>query len=390
MRAALDIIVKLSAPALMLTLLLGGPFILPVQGARCTPCHEEVYMHAASSRYLHSIVTDDCEICHMINPDELNEEIATLTSEIEGENVIALGELPEGTHYTLNVIARDNQGNESEPVVITVDPDEVKRFAHPPLRILSCVSVEEVRKGPYVSATIAWDTDAFATSEIEYIASGKYPDIFTEVSTFRKKHRITLAGLKHKSIYRFSVTSRDLLGNVLKSDEYTIDTAGELPGPESEDSGESPPPNIDYLDVFKVAKDDEETEDGNTPFKEDNRLYMITGTNKSCVLTVSISRSPDPDASAKGDKHGGGLAPARFSTMEVCYQCHEQNASHPVDVKSEGVKTAIPDDLPTIEDGRMTCITCHYPHGGDRPYFARLDFNKEICIKCHIGGRYAR
>jgi predicted CXXCH cytochrome family protein len=73
--------------------------------------------------------------------------------------------------------------------------------------------------------------------------------------------------------------------------------------------------------------------------------------------------------------------------IDACYQCHpaeELGVSHPVGVRPSA-KTVIPDDLPTLTGGILTCSTCHDPHGGIRRYFARKDIKKDICVSCHEG-----
>jgi predicted CXXCH cytochrome family protein len=83
------------------------------------------------------------------------------------------------------------------------------------------------------------------------------------------------------------------------------------------------------------------------------------------------------------DKHGPGLVSERYLSIDSCYGCHASNSSHPVDIKIRGKKMNIPDDLPTIEGGVITCLTCHLAHGGVHRYYTRFDSDKEICMKCH-------
>ena len=90
------------------------------------------------------------------------------------------------------------------------------------------------------------------------------------------------------------------------------------------------------------------------------------------------------EANKVDEKHGFGLVPARYSRIDVCYKCHPHDSSHPVGVKAESPKIKTPDGLPTIEDGVITCITCHYPHGGERVHFNRFDYKKDLCMKCHL------
>ncbi|OGP25990.1 MAG: hypothetical protein A2067_00630 [Deltaproteobacteria bacterium GWB2_42_7] len=69
-------------------------------------------------------------------------------------------------------------------------------------------------------------------------------------------------------------------------------------------------------------------------------------------------------------------------------RCHAQGASHPVGIMSKGPKTKIPAELPTVEGGIITCVTCHYAHGGNKRYFARLDFQRDMCMACHTGAPF--
>lgn len=52
--------------------------------------------------------------------------------------------------------------------------------------------------------------------------------------------------------------------------------------------------------------------------------------------------------------------PIRDNVTEACTSCHEQEyRSHPTDIEA-GFE--VPPDLP-LKDGKITCYTCHYPHG---------------------------
>jgi predicted CXXCH cytochrome family protein len=77
---------------------------------------------------------------------------------------------------------------------------------------------------------------------------------------------------------------------------------------------------------------------------------------------------------------------------EVCTGCHasggrmSETISHPVNIVPS---MAIPRDLPTDAQGRMTCITCHTFHrghqdaGGNKRYFLRRQRGKAFCYTCH-------
>ena len=124
-----------------------------------------------------------------------------------------------------------------------------------------------------------------------------------------------------------------------------------------------------------------------------NGVYLKIHSNKPSKLALSlkeITMTPEiievREEGPTDENHLPGLAPARYSTIDACKKCHNQNASHPVGVRGNNDKIRTPRDLPTIDNGIVTCVTCHFPHGGKNIYFARMDFKKNMCIKCHIGG----
>jgi len=74
-------------------------------------------------------------------------------------------------------------------------------------------------------------------------------------------------------------------------------------------------------------------------------------------------------------------------TIDICYLCHSSGSlgtSHPVRLYSRGGKTVIPNELPTIRDGMMTCVTCHAPHGSAGKQLVRETVKTKLCVACHI------
>lgn len=70
---------------------------------------------------------------------------------------------------------------------------------------------------------------------------------------------------------------------------------------------------------------------------------------------------------------------------ELCSSCHQTRigaGEHKV-----GIKPSMPvEGLPLDANGKMTCITCHDPHGkqGFESLLRARDFT-ELCKKCHKG-----
>jgi predicted CXXCH cytochrome family protein len=73
-------------------------------------------------------------------------------------------------------------------------------------------------------------------------------------------------------------------------------------------------------------------------------------------------------------------------TITVCLSCHsegELGTSHPVRIYARNGKTLIPSDLPTINGGMLTCVTCHHPHGAPGKHLVREMILTKLCVACH-------
>ncbi|MCL4475192.1 MAG: cytochrome c3 family protein [Nitrospirae bacterium] len=71
----------------------------------------------------------------------------------------------------------------------------------------------------------------------------------------------------------------------------------------------------------------------------------------------------------------------KAKVSETCLTCHPASLGrdHSIGV----VPKIIPEDLPLGEGNKVTCITCHDPHGkGVAAKLLRKDFNS-LCISCH-------
>lgn len=98
--------------------------------------------------------------------------------------------------------------------------------------------------------------------------------------------------------------------------------------------------------------------------------------------------TPPPTAVAAADEAAPHprLRPPEAITIEVCFDCHQQitsGASHPVRIYSRGPETKIPEDLPTIDGGMITCVTCHAPHAGAGAKLVREKITTKLCVACH-------
>lgn len=81
-------------------------------------------------------------------------------------------------------------------------------------------------------------------------------------------------------------------------------------------------------------------------------------------------------------RHGYGFLPERFSTLDVCVSCHKMD-SHTIDRRVSRNTSHNVQGLPTIENGRITCVTCHFPHGGENIHLVRAGGIQDLCSQCH-------
>jgi predicted CXXCH cytochrome family protein len=75
--------------------------------------------------------------------------------------------------------------------------------------------------------------------------------------------------------------------------------------------------------------------------------------------------------------------PLKAPLSELCLGCHPDR-KNPKEHKVDIVPSMQVKGLPLDKDGKMTCITCHDPHGKSGfPTLLRID-PAELCFKCHF------
>jgi hypothetical protein len=258
----------------------------------CLKCHQDVYMKAVSFKYQHSVVRDRCTLCH-IYTEEKDEIITQLNFQtLQRELLVYLDRPSEDRDYQTEVIVTDSKGKKSTPTTIDIVPKNLwetdgQRSSLKLLK-LSGVMAEEINKLGFVSAVISWDTDVFATSEIEYRLPAERSDTFKIKALYTKAHTIILDGLKHKTKYYFRAVSRDVYGNTLKSEDYSFDTSEEFSRPSKLIEDDLIPPFVEQMQVFRSS--------GN------KGLYLKVFANKACEISVKIK-----EVKKRDEKHGPGI-----------------------------------------------------------------------------------
>ncbi|MFC1999477.1 fibronectin type III domain-containing protein, partial [Chloroflexota bacterium] len=145
------------------------------------------------------------------------------TTEVASHNM-ALGGLTLSTTYYYRVISRDAAGNEtvSDEYSFTTTGDTTAPT-------ISAVAASGETDS---AATISWNTNEPATSQVEYgTVSGTYDFTTTLDPALQGSHSVTLSGLAASTTYYYRVISRDGSGNEARSTEESFTTTADTTPP---------------------------------------------------------------------------------------------------------------------------------------------------------------
>ncbi|MBI5875010.1 MAG: hypothetical protein HZB81_04065 [Deltaproteobacteria bacterium] len=349
----------------------------------CRDCHsgpkaaelklDDVYVKIAALQYRHSVVEDEkCELCHILRGFKTGRTWELASPDSYKEQIFFLKDLSVDRKYQVALKVKDGAGNEAPVNPLQFIPSNVAASMDNDQKapLIRNVITTEIRQAVFLEATIKWETDKPSNSIVEYGLTPQYGETAVSENVFANGHKITITGLKSGKQYHYRTISRDIFGNTGASSDFILDTSAQI-----NNTGEGgvkivdrTRPQIKEAAVFKI--------------KGTKDIFIKFSSDKPVKAYLTINEP------AEIDKHGFGLIPARASRIDACIKCHPQGASHPVGIRSKGSKTKISPDLPTIEGGMITCVTCHYPHGGNKKHFTRMNFERDLCIACHTGEPY--
>ena len=342
----------------------------------CLTCHLDFHLKKDSSSYKHApFENGECGTCHLKQEGAVREERATKRQRMEPiiltnpgyltEHTILLKGLISGASYDINLVFKYVPGNKVETRVRGVIPARVRNKARndkkPP--VISGIRVVPIEKAPFLSTTIMWKTDEPSTSCIEYGLSDQYGEHCSEDIAMVKHHRVNIYKLKHGKDYHFQVISRDMFGNQAVSEDCLFNTA-KITGSDVTEKGEPPKLVVNNVEIFMLRKKAKSSE--LCLYLETRRIATVTG--------VECKKVKDRCTDGKE------------LTINTCRRCHPTDAlglTHTVGIAAKPT-TMVPDYLPTLRGGIITCVTCHFAHGGGRQYFARSDTIS--CKTCHREG----
>jgi predicted CXXCH cytochrome family protein len=348
----------------------------------CKECHENIYKAAAEMVYEHSVVTDNCGACHILSASNIKGEgtKSFKSSDLSEEVLLYLKGLPGiksvGTSYLIEVEASDRYGRLSQKETLNFKPTEIEdAFLKSSVRpVFDKISVDNISvEGIFPEATISWETNVYATTTLEYGLTLSYGSkAFTGKRrvAYYKKHVARLPELKRNKTYHFRITARDVSGRLFKSRGQSFTTKESVKyNSAAQQSLEDTPPVIEGIKLLRSAG---------------GKVGVVVASSKPVRVTLNARENKSSNDSKLVVRHGAGLTSPKTSRVDVCVGCHNQGISHPVSITANTRTTRVPTDLPTLPGGIITCNTCHYPHGGNLKFFARIDFeDTTMCAQCH-------
>ena len=106
-------------------------------------------------------------------------------------------------------------------IVMDLDKSVIAHFADTTPPVISGVDISRITE---LSATIKWETDELANSQVEYGTTDAYGSTTPLDEGLTTSHSVTLTELKPETTYHFRVKSADEAGNEALSDDYTFTT----------------------------------------------------------------------------------------------------------------------------------------------------------------------
>jgi predicted CXXCH cytochrome family protein len=360
-------------------------------------CHETVYSEGTSNPFIHTpFLEKQCDQCHLKTatastgfPEPLSKSIVQpiIVSQPDYQlehTVLLRGLLPQAA-YDIYVTLHDTSGNRLSQEfrgTVPVKVQDVRTNDRKAPQIYD-LKIGPVSQGVFLETTVTWKTDKPSTTLVEYGLSDRYGQYTSEDNALVKGHSKNVYELEIGKDYHYRVVSRDVFGNEAVSGDFHFSTEDVSPVKVSTEAWE------DKWDETILSMRD------GALFLLGSEVGVYVETSRPTRISVEYVKVEEPavelaaQASSVADTEDihDDLREGKDLTIDACYQCHPPEGlgvSHPVGIKPSS-NTTIPDDLPTLEGGVLTCVTCHTPHGGIREYFARKDFSKDICISCHKG-----
>jgi len=355
---------------------------------KCLECHRATWEEAESMRYIHlPFQQKKCLHCHesrkarrqrrMEEKRRSEAQVTWLGRNPAPAKVQWLNFKADPYGATVLVEAKGPGVGVRRQRVKIPPVDDLESFpaADMPPRI-SNVRVVEVERGIFLSARISWDTDQPATSLVRYGIKALNQNSGLDTS-YTSHHEVVLTGIRANRTYRFKVESESMGGKKAVSEEKEFSTARAF--------------RLDDEEKAFTAGEEGELSLECKAFRGKDDQYILRVT-ASHPVAVSVGLVPEEREKPYGSSDSGSevvkhiiTSSDLFANITVCYTCHREYQkilSHPINVYPKP-GMVIPSDYPTLDDGRISCNSCHANHASDIPFRLIKSGKKELCIGCH-------
>jgi predicted CXXCH cytochrome family protein len=361
------------------------------QPLECFSCHENFYTKTMEKKLVHlPFAKKDCPICHVslelrkkyrvqavypydfVIPQEIPVVEISKTSQ-PADNIPdqpATPQQPEQVHQQKETIIylraqTDKSYSIRQKISLPLldDLPQIKqKESTPPLQI-SDLKVTQITKALFISATITFKTNRLARAEIHNATQGK--DFQTDkTNNLGYSHTRTLTGLQTNTDYLYNIICTDLSGNKMELTQQVL-SVKDLFSPQQE------PPSIAPLKITNIFYRN-----------GDNYLVKFISNRK---IKISLKKTPDNmmlDDSWNTPADHPIITSRRKMNIDICHTCHEYPNGHAINI-TPPVGMTIPDEYPTLNDGRMTCMSCHIGHAANIPFRIRKKNARDLCLGCH-------
>lgn len=356
---------------------------------KCQRCHGEDLIKDQSRYFLHAPFAEQkCDACHAApepEPGKDNAQKSDIQKKIKWLRDCSIAytnhafRLPGNTlrdTLIVELYGKDHRISRYEISVPSLESlVEIPGTVKAPT--ISDIEILKVERGAFLSATIRWKTDTLTNAQVGY-GFDNISQTTTAGKRYAREHQVVLHNLVPDKTYHFNVISHDLFGRGQISKDVSFstsdpETAGEPENRQNMLPGEE---QIQLSSYFHRLGPDYLLE-----LELQQPASVFIGSKGALLYKPEKPETPDTATDDEDNVHAG-LSSAAVISLQACLNCHKKH-SHPLNVPPK-MGMIIPPEYPVLPDGRISCASCHAPHGSDHTKLTRKDFQYDLCVGCHI------
>nr|WP_320116128.1 cytochrome c3 family protein [uncultured Desulfuromonas sp.] len=369
----------------------------------CLECHDEVNETIDTRYYVHEPVRNkQCKICHAQNQPEVvsnpedhsssNRYVLDYGSSETTEKSQPINWLRENFSPAYHQFALINEKELKDRLILEIwyEQDGKKTIEYttpqiatletqtPQFQMLSIVGLEMTDFDTLLlpRATLRWTTNEPSRCTTRY-GNNDLDATYEEDDLYTYDHHVDLRNFT-SSGYVVEIKCRDPYRRIQSTQRFNI---LDLPNHEAQPTSTTATGNKITLKNLQ------------------NKLWIGVHSKQKATLSIGSQRTATPSGqpqvattpqtapqqTQQEDTKHLSLNTQFYTTTKVCYTCHnglEPGQSHPVNVLPP-LNMTIPPEYKLLQNGRISCMTCHSVHGGNTEYRLIKKSPKALCTGCH-------